>query len=144
MTEIKRAHPELRKLNVLVGRWSWNSSKRGGPFEPNGQTHFEWLDGGHFLIERGKLTMEGASNTSIAVVGYDSAAKACVAQYFDSDGNAASYRLAASGSIMSIDWELYRFRGSFSDDRNLVGGTWEQSKDGTNWDYWYDLELRRL
>jgi len=102
-----------------------------------------------FLIERAALTAAGATNNNIAVTGFDEKAKACVATYFHSDGTRGSYRLAVDGDRMTINWDRYRFAGSFSADRTRLMGTWELARTeqrgptGTTW-RWSAVDRGRL
>lgn len=43
---------ELQRLGRLVGTWDVS----GGA---TGRTSFEWMDGGHFLVQRGRLDHDG-------------------------------------------------------------------------------------
>ena len=74
----------------------------------NGQTAFEWWQGGHFLIERSALTSDGATNASLVVTGYDAAEKACIAHSFDNEGQAATFRIGIAGDRLDIAWDRYR------------------------------------
>lgn len=101
------------------------------------------MEGRFFLIEPGELTAGGGTNTGIAIIGYDAASETCRA-YFDSDGRSDTYRLEVREGVLEIEWESYRFTGTFSDDGSTITGTWEQSPDGSSWQYWYDLELTKV
>ena len=37
-----------------------------------------------------------------------------------------------------------RFNGMFSDDNNVITARWEQSGDGSNWEYDFDLTYTRV
>jgi hypothetical protein len=141
---IQQARPaSLERFDLMIGTWDWDGRSSDGSFEVKGMTTFEWFHGGHFLIERHEFGSGEAASRGLAVYRWDDESQACVAQYFDSEGNHGTYRLAINGDRMNIDWDRQRFAGQISEDRRLISGTWEQSPDGTSWQYWYDLRMTK-
>jgi len=137
------ADPGLSRLECLVGTWEWRGRSQTDTFEVTGHSRVEWLAGNFFLVERGELIAGGQANHSLAVIAAGTGGGACRAHYFDSDGTADVYELDVHDSVVTIDWRHYRFRGTLSEDGQVVAGTWEQSPDGTTWRYWYDLTMTR-
>jgi hypothetical protein len=138
------APEELQRLAPLAGRWRWTGRSRTGDFAVSGETDLRWLPGGHFLVERGALESAGEVNHSLAVTGWNEQRRDCVAEYVDSNGEQDTYRLGLEGNDFTIDWARFRFAGRLDETGDLITGTWQQSPDRANWEYWYDAELRRM
>lgn len=141
---VPEPHPDLHRLDVLVGRWSWSGHARDGDFDVTGWAEYRWLEGSYFLVERSALTARGETNHSLAITGYDDARKACVARYFDSAGLHDQFRLAVDGDRLLVDWDRYRLAADIAPDGNRIAGEWQSSDDGRAWTYWYDMVMRRL
>jgi len=136
-------HSDLRRLDVLVGRWNWTGHAKGGGFDVTGWAEYQWLEGRHFLVERSALTAQGETNHNLAVTGYDVARKTCIARYFDSAGLHGEFRLAVDGDRLLVDWDRYRLAADISPDRSRISGEWQSSEDGAVWAYWYDMVMER-
>jgi hypothetical protein len=51
---------------------------------------------------------------------------------------------ARSARALAVLRPLPRFTGTFSDDGDTIGGTWEKSFDGSNWEHDFNLTYRRV
>jgi hypothetical protein len=143
-TERTAPNRALKRLEALVGKWDWKGRSESGTFKATGWTTFEWLEGGFFLVERWRLSAGPGENTGIAIAGYDDPHQTCVAHYFDNEGRFDTYEIDLRDRSLKITWALYRFDGTLSTDGNTISGTWEQSSDGSCWEYWYDLEMTKI
>jgi hypothetical protein len=136
---------------VIIGEWNIEITSMSFHTNPSaverGHTSFEWLDGGAFLIQHSE-----ASNAdwprSTAVIGPDDAAETYCMLYFDSRGVSRIYKMTLSGGIWTIwrDFQGFsqRFRGTFSEDDNIITARWEKSSDGSKWEHDFDLTYTRV
>ena len=142
------ANPALKRLSALVGEWTLG----GGPpvDQPaggQGRVVFEWLDGGHFLVQRWEIPHPDAPN-GIAIIGCDDSSEHCTMHYFDSRGVARVYQTDVRDGVWT-QWRdvpgfSQRFNGTFSDDGNTIAGRWELSTDDLNWEHDFDLTYERV
>ena len=118
-------------LERLVGEWTLEARHPAMPgLVVPGRATFEWLEGGHFLIQRG-LAEHPDFPDSLWVLGSGKA------HYFDSRGVRRVYRLDVSTGV----WRMWRdvrgfsqrFEGSFSDDGDTLSGGWDLSTDDETW-----------
>lgn len=135
--------PAIKRLGALAGEWRTEGSHRLLPgVAIRGRVAFEWLAGGHFLIQRSDVAHPDFPD-SIAIIGCDEATGGCTMHYFDSRGIERVYETSMGEGV----WKLWRdspgfsqrFTGAFSDDGNTIHGRWELSRDGSNWEHDFDL-----
>jgi catechol 2,3-dioxygenase-like lactoylglutathione lyase family enzyme len=144
-----RAASEVKKLEVLVGRWQTRGSTRPRAEAPAAEIvaldTYDWLAGGFGMFHRvdgrvGDQWVEGAE-----VIGYDPERAAYITQYFGSDGPAA-YEASFGELDGALTWTMrskaHRFTGTFSDDGNSITGHWELH-DGSSWHPWMDITLTK-
>ena len=139
----------LERLNMFVGEWNLEASF----VQPaaSGRAVFEWILDGQFLSERTEVS-SGAPG-SIAVVGLDASDQAYTQHYFDSRGIARIYSMTFDGATWTLlrnapdfspldFWQ--RFTATFSPDGRTITGSWELSKDGSQWEHDFDLICRKV
>jgi catechol 2,3-dioxygenase-like lactoylglutathione lyase family enzyme len=144
-----RAASDVKKLEVLVGRWQTRGSTRPGAEAPAAEIvaldTYDWLAGGFGMFHRvdgrvGDQWVEGAE-----VIGYDPERAAYITQYFGSDGPAA-YEASFGELDGALTWTMRskadRFTGTFSDDGNSITGHWELH-EGSSWHPWMDIRLTK-
>ena len=145
------SNPALERLGVFMGKWKIEISSMSFHPDPSavehGQTSFDWLDGGAFLIQHSEISATEWPR-SIAVIGPDDAAETYCMLYFDSRGVSRIYKMTFSGGIWTL-WRDFpgfsqRFHGTFSDDNNVITARWEKSSDGSNWEHDFDLTYTRV
>ena len=116
----------LNPLDRLVGTWKISGGSEG-------ETTYDWMEGGHFLIQRGEATREGQTFTFLQIIGYDrtpgaAPGDAIVGRLYTSTGDTLSYVCEADDQGLTI-WfgaknsDAY-YRGTWSDDGNKLTGTW--------------------
>jgi hypothetical protein len=115
-------HPSLRTLDVLVGTWEIS-----GPGH-HGTVTYEWMPGGHFLIQHVNLVQDGEATTGIEYIGYDAGSGTLKSHFFSSGGDILEYVYEVTGDVLTI-WfgepgSPARYRGTFSDDRSRATGAW--------------------
>ncbi len=117
---------ELQRLGRLVGTWEVS----GGA---TGTTSFEWMDGGHFLIQRGVLDHAGHEVRMTEIIGREhnfgeEPGTEIKSRVYDADGNTLDYVYELDGDALTI-WGGFKgspgyFRGTFSTDGDRLAGEW--------------------
>ena len=125
------ADPDLARLQKFIGTWK----VRGGPGGPEGQISFEWLEGGHFMMQRIDLVHGTRIIQGIEIIGHerkfgaDSKSPDLTSRVYDNMGNTLDYTWEVGDDTLTI-WGGEKgspvvFRGRFSADRNTFTGAWE-------------------
>lgn len=132
--EAPARNPALERLEILVGIWEMVGRESGPLGEIRGQVRFEWLEGGHFLVQHVDVDHIGRRVKGVEIIGYGrdwdgTISQDCISHYFDNDGNAFTYTWDVDADSLTI-WGGRRgspaaFRGRFSDDRNTISGAWQ-------------------
>ena len=115
---------ELHSLDRLVGTWRLSE-------DTSGTVTYEWLEGGHFLVQHVDLTLHGHAVKALEVIGHlkpfgEEPSPEISSRAYDSEGNTLDYVYELEGRTLTI-WAGGRgspayFRGEFSaDDRTNVG-----------------------
>lgn len=135
----------LSRLEPLLGVWDMEATFDAGYFGPDspavtsreGRTVFEWLSGGHFLLQH--FTVDNpAAPSGLAVIGATSEDDGTFSQdYYDSRGVARVYQMHLDNNIWTLTRHApgfcQRYTGTISDDRQRITGAWDHSPDGINW-----------
>ncbi len=131
-----------------VSRIPYEGSVPSAPsFVVRGRVSFEWVTGGHFLVQRWEVAHADAPD-GIAIIGSDVPGEAYRQHYFDSRGIARVYEMSLRDGV----WKLWRespgfsqrFTAAFGDDGNTITGRWEKSSDGSNWEHDFDLTYAKV
>jgi hypothetical protein len=115
-------NPDLRSLDRLVGTWNVSGGAQG-------QTTYEWMEGGFFLIQR----VDFGENKGIEIIGHEQKygqppSPEIKSRYYDTTGNTFDYVYELVGDTLMI-WfgekgsPVY-YRGTFSADGNTLTGDW--------------------
>ena len=83
--------PELQKLQYLAGNWRSEADLKPSAFGPGGKfiatDHFEWMEGGFYLVNHSTGSGGGMGNiTTLAVMGYDAEGKTYTYDEYNSNG----------------------------------------------------------
>jgi hypothetical protein len=124
------ASPALKRLGqLLVGRWKLT----GGA---DGEIRFDWMDGGHFLIQHFDLLMfHGGRVRGMEVIGHlhrlheEPSKEIWTRVYSALDGLTLDYVYERNGRKLTI-WFMKkdsdnRYVGTFSKDGNSFHGAWK-------------------
>src|SRR6266545_7827212 len=83
----------LEPLDVFVGEWNMSPSPAGDAGgDLHARTTFEWLTGGHFLVQRWEVEYPEVPD-GIAIIGFDTEKSTYRQHYFDSRGVARVYEM---------------------------------------------------
>ena len=106
-------HPELRRLEPLLGRWTQRGQTRDGVLGPGvpytSEEQFYWLEGGHFLVQ-----------TYNSKFGTEPAQKGINYWYFDSDTK--NFQIIFFSNNGPFTEEGNRYRGVIEKDRLTFTG----------------------
>lgn len=120
--------PALQRLSVLVGAWNMKRRDIGADNDIYGQTRFEWMEGGHFLVQRFDFPDGDQRIRGVEYIGYDQESKTLVSRSFDNLGNTFPYTWELTDDTLKV-WfgpvgsDAF-FEGRFSADRNTITGRW--------------------
>ena len=131
----------LRSLDVLVGKWNVTLEFKSDPANRGtGWESYEWMDGGFFLVGRFDRTFsKEKSHTGMTIFGADVTGKNCLGHFFDNQGNSRIYDVSLRDGVFKLTGKWERYSGQVSEDGTTISGTWEQSKDGIDWEYLCDI-----
>jgi hypothetical protein len=100
--------PALEPFEALIGTWDTAAKHRLVDEVVSGTTTFEWLEGGHFIVQRAhsdhQLFPDGMS-----VIGAPETGDGLVLEYFDSRGVRRTYRVSLDGGV----WRMWRDQPGF-------------------------------
>jgi hypothetical protein len=122
-----RPPADLKALgDRLVG--SWNVSG-----ESEGETSWEWMDGGFFLIERGWTRRNGIEYRHLHIIGAErtpGTEPAITGRLYTSTGRTVAYVCELEGDTIIICTRAWGspvvYTGRFSADGNTIDGCWEK------------------
>ncbi|HKB17034.1 MAG TPA: GyrI-like domain-containing protein, partial [Planctomycetota bacterium] len=98
------ADPDLQRMGKFIGTWK----VRGGPGGPEGQISFEWLEGGHFVMQRIDLVHGTRVIKGIEIIGHerkfgaDSKSPDLTSRVYDNLGNTLDYTWEVGDDTLTI------------------------------------------
>lgn len=121
-TTINAPHPAMRSLDVLVGTWQVS-----GPGH-RGTVTYEWMDGGHFLVQHIELVQDGQPTTGVEYIGYDPDSGTLKSHFFGSSGDILEYVYEVADRELTI-WfgqpgSPAKYNGTFDAQANTATGGW--------------------
>jgi hypothetical protein len=138
-----RPHPALRALDVMVGVWDLKGRDFTTNHEIHGQSTFEWLEGGFFLVHRFSFDFAGRAFTGVEYIGYD-----------EMSGNLKTHVFSNQDpGPLEYTWEVdeqtftnwfgdvgadNHYKGKFSEDRKTLIGKWQWPGGG------YEATMSRI
>ena len=124
----------------LVGTWEISGGSRG-------ETTYEWMAGGFFLVQRGVVEGDGDTFEFMQIIGNDRPAgaepdEAITGRLYTSRGDTLTYVCEQDGDRLTI-WFGAKgspafYKGEFSNGGNTLNGTWEWPGGG------YDETMTRV
>lgn len=118
---------DLRALDRLVGTWDLSA-------ESAGTVRYEWMDGGHFLLQHVNMSSEGEpAATGVEFIGHwrpygEEADPMIRSRFYGSSGDTLDYVYEVDGDTLTI-WagdvgSPAYYRGRFSADDRTLDGSW--------------------
>lgn len=125
----------LKKLEALIGVWSTtitmiNEDGTAGNTSKATDT-YRWSPSKNFVLHDADVQMTGEHTHSLEIIALDPNSNGYNARAYEADGTFADYKAALDGRSWTIDGDTLRFRGSFSEDGNVLSGQWDESRDGS-------------
>src|SRR5689334_6254381 len=96
-------NPALDPFDALVGTWDTEGKHVQVDEVVHGSTAFEWLEGGHFLVQRSHVDNELFPD-AICVIGAPEHGDGLVLESFDSRGVRRTYRTSVEDGV----WRTWR------------------------------------
>ena len=95
-------NPALQPFDALIGTWATEAThpKLPGVVVP-GSITFEWLEGGHFLVQRSRNEHELFPD-AICVIGAPEEGDGLLMEYFDSRGVRRTYGIALEDGVLRM------------------------------------------
>jgi hypothetical protein len=126
MNEHTGPDPDVAALAPLVGEWRTSG-------EATGSVRYEWMEGGHFLLQHVDLTQDGQRNVGIEVIGrlrpfMGEPTADIKSRFYGSNGETYDYTYELVDGTLTI-WGGDRgspayYRGTFSEDGDTLTGAW--------------------
>lgn len=130
-----RPNPALRALDVMVGIWDLKRRDFTTNAEIRGQSTFEWLEGGSFLVHRFHFDYSGRKFTGVEYIGYDEKSEHLKTHVFSNQNSDPLEYTWEVGEATFTNWfgdvdSTTHYKGKFSEDRNTLIGQWEWPAGG--------------
>ncbi|MGH2743712.1 MAG: hypothetical protein ACRDN8_14805 [Thermoleophilaceae bacterium] len=126
--------PALQPFEQLIGTWGTEATHPMVDEVVSGSVAYEWLEGGHFLIQRSRMDHERFPD-SISVVGAPESGDGLVMESFDSRGVRRTYGVALDDGVLRL-WRDHpgfdqRFSAPLASDR--FDGLWQLAREPGDW-----------
>ena len=106
-TNVPIPHPELKKLEVFIGKWMNDGYTVETPDAPSERILtsdiYEWATGGHFVVHTAYGRIGNKDVGGIELIGYDEASKKYKSYFYDSHGNVSTDEFEIDGD--TCKWE---------------------------------------
>lgn len=130
--ELPAPSEQMRAFAPLIGTWKVTGGAEG-------TVRYEWLDGGHFLIQHVDLTQDGMHVVGIEVIGHlrpfgEEPSEHVHSRFYDNQGNTLDYVHKLEGRTLTI-WagevgSPIRYVGELSEDGRRQTGEWDYAGQG--------------
>jgi hypothetical protein len=136
--------PALAPFDELIGSWATEATHPQFDGVVAGSTTFEWLDGGHFLIERSQNDHDLFPD-AISVIGAPETGDGLVMEYFDSRGVRRTDCISVDDGVLCIwrDDPTFAQRFSATLRHESFEGQWQLARTPGDWQDDLKLSYRR-
>jgi hypothetical protein len=139
--------PELSLLNDFAGKWKTTGVIKAANENPDiyihGSDTYEWWPGNFFLVHKVDVFIGSERNETIEIISFDKSMNCYRMEHFDNKGGTGIMTARYYNNIWKFQGETLRFRGNFSEDKQVFSGVWEQSEDAQKWSHFMDIRLER-
>lgn len=126
--------PALEPFEALIGAWATEAAHVAVDAVVKGSVTFEWLEGGHFLVQRSRVDHELFPD-GIGVIGAPEDGDGLVLEYFDSRGVRRTYGTSLEDGVWRMWREAPGFDQRFSAtlDPDAFEGVFEVARTQGEW-----------
>lgn len=144
LSDMAHRDPTLQAFDALIGTWATEAAHPAFDAAVPGSVTFEWLAGGHFLIQRSRNQHESFPD-AIAVIGAPESGEGLVMEYFDSRGVRRTYGVSFEAAVLRIwrDEPGFAQRFSATIDGDRFEGRWQLARDTGEWEDDLKVTYRR-
>lgn len=100
-TDMTDRDPALEPFDALIGTWATEATHPLVDAVVPGTITFEWLEGGHFVVEHSSNDHESFPD-AISVIGPPESGDGLVMEYFDSRGVRRTYGISLNDGVLRI------------------------------------------
>ena len=126
--------PALDPFDALIGTWATEATHPQFDAIVTGSVTFEWLEGGHFLVQHSHNDHELFPD-AISVIGVPETGDGLVMEYFDSRGVRRTYGVSLDGGELRIwrDHPAFAQRFSATLGHDTFEGRWQLARTPGDW-----------
>ena len=126
--------PALEPFDALTGTWATEATHPLFDAVVLGSTAFEWLEGGHFLVQRSRNDHELFPD-AISVIGAPEAGGGLAMEYFDSRGVRRTYGVSFDDGVLRIwrDDPAFVQRFFATPEHDTFEGRWQVAPTPGDW-----------
>ena len=126
--------PALEPFEALIGGWTTEATHPMLEGVVQGSVTFEWLEGGHFIVQRSHNDHE-AFPDAICVIGAPEEGGGLVMEYFDSRGVRRTYGIALADGVLRMWRDDPDFAQRYSATIGPDGfeGQWQLARTPGDW-----------
>lgn len=126
--------PALEPFEALIGAWATEAAHVAVDAVVKGSVTFEWLEGGHFLVQRSRVDHELFPD-GIGLIGAPEDGDGLVLEYFDSLGVRRTYGTSLDDGVWRMWREATGFDQRFSAtlDPDAFEGVFEVARTQGEW-----------
>ena len=137
--------PALEPFDALIGTWATEADHVAVDGVVAGTATFEWLEGGHFLVQRSHVDHELFPD-AISVIGAPETGDGLVMEYFDSRGVRRTYGVSLEDGVWRIWRDAPGFDQRFSATlgRDSFEGMFELARTPGDWQKDMRVTYRRV
>ena len=126
--------PVLEPFAALIGTWATEATHPKFEGVVSGNITYEWLEGGHFVVQRTRNRHELFPD-AICLIGAPESGEGLVMEYFDSRGVRRTYGISLEDGELRI-WRddptfAQRFSGTIASD--AFEGLWQLAETPGEW-----------
>ncbi len=136
--------PMLEPFDALIGTWTTEAKHRMVDEVVYGSVTYEWLEGGHFVIQRSQTDDERFPD-GLSVIGAPEDGDGLVMEYFDSRGVRRTYGVSFDNGVLRIWRDAagfdQRFSAKFAGD--VYEGVFEYAETPGDWQHDMKVIYRR-
>jgi hypothetical protein len=126
--------PRLEPFDALIGTWATEATHPLVDAVVPGGVTFEWLEGGHFLVQRSHNDHEFFP-AAICIIGAPESGDGLVMEYFDSRGVRRTYGISFDDGVLRVWRDAPGFDQRFSATvaRDTFEGRYQLARTPGDW-----------